>query len=111
MVVDDEPDIVTMVKRGLESRGFVVEGFTNPTDALAKFKRGDYEMLITDIRMPVMTGFELYREIRKIDDKIKIVLMTAFEINVCEFRKMFASIDVKYFVRKPVSTDRLESPR
>jgi two-component system catabolic regulation response regulator CreB/two-component system response regulator ChvI len=107
MVVDDEPDITTVVKRGLESQGFVVDAFNKPEDALANFKPGVYDMLITDIRMPVMTGFDLYREIRKNDNKIKVAFMTAFEIYENEFRKMFKDIDVKSFFKKPISISNL----
>lgn len=107
MVVDDEPDITTVVKRGLESQGFVVDAFNSADDALANFKPGVYDMLITDIRMPVMNGFDLYREIRKNDHKIKVALMTAFEIHEIEFRKMFKHIDVKCFFKKPVSISHL----
>jgi two-component system catabolic regulation response regulator CreB/two-component system response regulator ChvI len=107
MVVDDEPDITTVVKRGLESQGFVVDAFNKPEDALANFKPGVYDMLITDIRMPVITGFDLYREIRKNDNKIKVAFMTAFEIYENEFRKMFKDIDVKSFFKKPISISNL----
>jgi two-component system, OmpR family, response regulator ChvI len=107
MVVDDEPDITTVVKRGLEAKGFVVDAFNKPEDALANFKPGVYDMLITDIRMPVMTGFDLYREIRKNDDKIKVAFMTAFEIYENEFRTIFKDIDVKSFFKKPISITSL----
>ena len=107
MVVDDEPDITTVVKRGLESQGFVVDAFNKPEDALTNFKPGVYDMLITDIRMPVMTGFDLYREIRKKDNKIRVAFMTAFEIYENEFRKIFKDIDVKSFFKKPISISNL----
>lgn len=102
MLVDDEPDIATVLKSGLEANGFVVDAFTKPEDALASFKTGEYDMLITDIKMPVMTGFDLYREIRKNDANIKVAFMTAFDIYENEFQKMFKDIDVKSFFKKPV---------
>jgi YesN/AraC family two-component response regulator len=63
--------------------------------------------MIIDIRMPKLNGFDLYREIRKKDSNVKVCFLTAFEIYYEEFRKMFPTIDVKAFVRKPVSISAL----
>jgi two-component SAPR family response regulator len=63
--------------------------------------------MIIDIRMPKINGFDLYRELKKIDDKVRVCFLTAFEIYYEEFRKMFPNIDVKAFVRKPVSISNL----
>jgi len=106
-VVDDEPDIAEVLKRGLEQNGFSVEAFTDPESALRKFRPGAYDMMIIDIRMPKLNGFDLYRELRKKDGKIKVVFLTAFEIYYDEFRKMFPTIDVRAFIRKPVSISTL----
>lgn len=57
--------------------------------------------------MPKLNGFDLYREVRKKDSKVKVCFLTAFEIYYEEFRKMFPTIDVKAFVRKPVSISTL----
>jgi two-component system catabolic regulation response regulator CreB/two-component system response regulator ChvI len=59
--------------------------------------------------MPKMSGFELYRELKKKDDKLKVCFMTAFEIYYNEFHKMFPNVDVRRFIRKPVSLSELES--
>lgn len=103
MVVDDEPDILVVFKKALETSGFAVDAFTKPEEALSHFKPDFYAMIITDIRMPVMNGFELYRQVKKIDDKIKVAFVTAFEVYEDEFRKVFTNIDVKCFIKKPVS--------
>jgi DNA-binding response OmpR family regulator len=108
-VVDDEPDITTVLKRGLEHNGFVVEVFNDPQAALANFKPGNYDLMIIDIRMPKMNGFELYRELKKIDARVKVCFLTAFEIYYEEFRKMFPTIDVRAFIRKPISIASLVS--
>ena len=102
LVVDDEPDIATVIQRALETSGFQVDAFNKPEEALSNFKAGTYDMLITDIRMPVMNGFELYRQVKKIDDNIKVAFMTAFEVHQDEFRKMFPSTEVRCFIKKPV---------
>jgi len=101
-VVDDEPDIAEVLKRGLELHGFVVDAFTDSEVALKKFVPSTYELMIIDIRMPKLNGFDLYRELRKKDPNVKVVFLTAFEIYYDEFRKIFPNIDVKAFVRKPI---------
>lgn len=106
-VVDDEPDITIVLKRGLEQHGFAVETFNDPREALARFKPNHYDLMIIDIRMPKLNGFDFYREIRKKDNSIKVCFLTAFEIYYNEFRKIFPTIDVKAFVRKPVSISDL----
>jgi DNA-binding response OmpR family regulator len=108
-VVDDEPDITTVLKKGLEHHGFAVDAFNDPQAALASFKPGIYDLMIIDIRMPKINGFDLYRELKKRDAAVKVCFLTAFEIYYEEFRKMFPTIDVKAFVRKPVSIASLVS--
>jgi DNA-binding response OmpR family regulator len=108
-VVDDEQDITTVLKRGLEHHGFAVDVFNDPQAALASFKPGHYDLMIIDIRMPKMNGFDLYRELKKRDPSAKVCFLTAFEIYYDEFRKMFPTIDVRSFVRKPVSISTLVS--
>ncbi len=65
LIVDDESDITSALKIYLELQGFQVDAFTDPADALARFKAGFYHLLILDIKMPEMNGFELYKEIKK----------------------------------------------
>jgi DNA-binding response OmpR family regulator len=72
MVVDDETDITQVLKMALARSDFAPDSFNDPLKALEKFKPSYYDMILLDIRMPVMNGFELYREIRKLDAKVKI---------------------------------------
>ena len=106
-VVDDEPDVASVLKRGLEQHGFAVDAFVDAEGALAGFKPGRYDLWMIDIRMPRINGFDLYREVRKRDENARVCFLTAFEIYYEEFRKMFPSIDVKAFIRKPVSMSSL----
>jgi DNA-binding response OmpR family regulator len=108
-VVDDEPDITTVLKKGLEHHGFAVDVFNDPQAALASFQPGNYDLMIIDIRMPKVNGFDLYRELRKKDSSVKVCFLTAFEIYYEEFRKMFPTVDVRAFIRKPVSISSLVS--
>lgn len=106
-LVDDEPDITTVLKRGLEPHGFAVDVFNDSQAALVSFKPGHYDLMIIDIRMPKLNGFDLYRELKKKDGSVKVCFLTAFEIHYEEFRKMFPTIDVRAFIRKPVSISTL----
>jgi DNA-binding NtrC family response regulator len=111
MVVDDERDILSIVKRGLEAKNrFQVETFIDADSALESLKEnsGDYyDLVLTDIRMPKINGFELYRRIKESNPHMKIVFITAFEINKDEFSKVIPSVDVIDFISKPVSMSTL----
>src|SRR5215217_1359284 len=86
LMVDDEPDLTLSLKITLEENGFKVNSFTDPVSALENYKEYDgmYDMVILDIRMPQMNGFELYRQIKKIDDKAKVCFLTAGEMDYDE---------------------------
>lgn len=107
LLVDDEPDIATVMKLGLEKEGFEVDAFTEPLKALEHFKKGFYDLALIDIRMPQINGFELYRRTLEIDSEMKVCFITAFEIYYDEFRRVFPRLKVDCFVRKPVSMDTL----
>ncbi len=68
-----------------------------------------YDLVLTDIRMPKINGFELYRRIKESNPSMKIVFITAFEINKEEFSKVIPSLDVVDFISKPVSMSTLIS--
>jgi DNA-binding response OmpR family regulator len=104
LVVDDESDVAFTYKMGLESHGFVVDVYNDPLLALSNFRAGVYDLLILDIRMPNMNGFELYKKMKSIDNNAKVCLITAYA-NV-EFKKAFHP-EVKYFIRKPIEISSL----
>jgi CheY-like chemotaxis protein len=108
MVVDDEKDILRIIKRDLEANNntFTVDIFSSSEQALQAFEGHPsdyYDLILTDIRMPKMNGFELYRRIKEKNPAVKIAFITAFEINKEEFNKVLPSIDVKDFIIKPIS--------
>ena len=109
LVVDDEPDNTSIFSMGLEDGGFEVDAFTDPLLALSMFKAGKkYDLLILDIKMPDMNGFELYEEIRKINNKVKACFLTAFgEGYTEEFGRRFPSSPNVNFIRKPIRVDDL----
>ena len=106
-VVDDEPDIISLIERVLVKNGFKVDAFTDPLEALSHFKPNLYDLLLLDVKMPEMNGFELYRDIRKIDYKVKVCFVTAFEISHEEFKKVFPSLEINCLVKKPFTIQEL----
>src|ERR671930_2050768 len=98
-VVDDEPDVKLALKIALEENSFQVDAFDDPIIALDNFRKGTYDLLILDIVMPKMHGFELYREIRKIDNEVKICFLTAGEMYYGVHADIFSQNE---FIRKPI---------
>ena len=108
MLVDDEPDINAALSVVLKREGYDVDTFENPFIALEKLKPGFYGLIILDVKMPQMDGFELYREIKKVDRKAKICFLTASELYYENFRKeKFATLDKELFIIKPISNAEL----
>jgi DNA-binding response OmpR family regulator len=110
LVVDDEPDLVLILKMVLEDNGFKVDSFTDPLLALqnCKGKASMYDMIILDIKMPDMDGFELYKQVKKIDDKVKVCFLTAGEMDYEQFRKeVFPALDENCYIQKPIETEML----
>jgi DNA-binding response OmpR family regulator len=107
LVVDDEHDITLTFQMALEDSGFTVTAFNNPLLALSYFTANAYDLLLLDIRMPQMGGFEFYRKIRKIDKNIMVYFMTAFEEYYEEFKKASPTLVSAYFIRKPVDIAHL----
>jgi DNA-binding response OmpR family regulator len=110
LLVDDEPDLNLTLKMTLEENGFKVDSFTDPLSALENFKEeaGMYELLILDMKMPNMNGFELYRQIKKIDDKVKVCFLTAGEMDYEQFRKeLFPALDNNCYIQKPIENETL----
>lgn len=108
LLVEDEVDILHVLKRGLEINGFQVEGYSSPQEVLVSFKPSKYDLAILDIRMPGLSGFQLYREMRKIDPTITACFLSAFEVHPNEFKIVFPSMmEVKAIIKKPVSINHL----
>jgi two-component system, OmpR family, response regulator ChvI len=107
LIVDDDADITLAFKKGLENDGFKVDVFNDPLEALSKFEASKYDLLLLDIRMPKMNGFELYKEIDKIDNDVKVCFITAFEVYYEALREVFPSMEVECFIRKPIEIGNL----
>jgi len=111
LVVDDEVDITTIFKLALERVDFQVDVYNDPLLALTDYKAGMYDLLLFDIRMPGMNGFELYRKIKDIEEeekkvkngKPRVCFITAYEEFRSEFKETFPTVEeVDCFLKKPI---------
>lgn len=108
-LVDDELDIISVMKKLLEQNGFQVHAFDDPNKALEAFRADgkNCSVVLSDIRMPGMNGFQLAQQVSQLRPDVRIVLMTAFEIHKTEFDKVLPSTDVAALIRKPVGEQKL----
>jgi DNA-binding response OmpR family regulator len=108
LVVDDEPDLTQVSRLALEYHGFKVDSFNDPHLTLSKYRPGLYDLVILDIKMPNMDGFELYDELKRKDSDAKICFLTASELYYEEFRKKeYHALDKNLFIRKPIDNEDL----
>ncbi len=113
MVVDDQTDISTIFKFGIEnatktsSKRIVVDAYYDPRIALLDFQPNFYDLLLIDINMPFMNGFQFSERVLEIDLNVKICYMSSGEINRDALREIHPSISLGCFIKKPVTIDYL----
>ena len=110
LVVDDERDITLTLFSVLQEVGFEVTFYNNPLLAIRAFKPRYYDLVILDIKMPEMNGFELYQQLKKKDNRVKVCFLTATtEFSDYEQYKMdvYPKPHERHFIAKPVSNDEL----
>jgi DNA-binding response OmpR family regulator len=111
LLVDNEVDITFALENALDNHGFTVDSFNDPITALKSYRSNFYDLVILDIKMPKMDGFQLYTKIREQDPKAKICFLTASELFYEEFRKtrlkLGEKIGEEYFIQKPIKTEDL----
>jgi two-component system catabolic regulation response regulator CreB/two-component system response regulator ChvI len=112
LFVDDNNDILLTIKEGLEYYGFIVDTFSNPLEALSSFKPELYDLVLIDVKMPQMSGFEFHQELRKkatYGTQIKTCFITAYEVYFETLKKEFPELYRGCFIRKPIKIEDLVS--
>ncbi len=110
-MIDDEEDIVSLIKKSLDRDPFKVCTFTDALAALEHFNshQDHHSIVICDIRMPRMNGYEFVKQLKKINPQVRIILMSAFEIKPKEFLHILPDIKIDAFIQKPFSMNMLQN--
>ena len=109
LIVDDEPDVSIVLQKVFERAGFDARSYDDPILALKDFRAGLYDLILLDIKMPVMDGFSLYQQLKKQDNQAKICFLTASEMYFSQFRKGedLCTLNEDLFLRKPIGNEEL----
>ena len=108
LVIDDDPDIVFTIRVGLESDPTMqVFGFDNPVTALVEFKPNFYELLLIDVNMPLLDGFQLAQNLVRRDLNVRVCFMTSGEINMDAAREVHPLKSIGCFIKKPLTAEEL----
>ena len=113
LVVDDEVDITLSFSLALEDSGlFEVDTYNDPLVALSNYRPNSYDLLLLDIKMPNMNGFELYDKIKRIDNKVKVCFISAYDVDYNALREQFPSLEIDCLLpmdimRKPIEIRKL----
>ena len=115
LIVDDHPDIILTFKRGLEAENeyssgkifFQVYAYDDPLLALSEFKPNFYDLMLVDINMPKVNGFEFSEKILKLDFNVRVCYISAGEMNVEALREQYPTLSIGCFIKKPITTENL----
>jgi DNA-binding response OmpR family regulator len=108
LVIDDDPYIVFTIRVGLESDPTMqVFGFDNPVTALVEFKPNFYELLLIDVNMPLLDGFQLAQNLVRRDLNVRVCFMTSGEINMDAAREVHPLKSIGCFIKKPITAEEL----
>jgi two-component system catabolic regulation response regulator CreB/two-component system response regulator ChvI len=100
LLVDDEVDVARSFSLAFQKDGFIVDTYNDPIKALSNFKTDLYDIVLLDIRLPNMDGFELYEKIRNIDKRVKVCFMSAFPMNYLALREQ--GLQIECIISKPI---------
>ena len=108
LIVDDDPDITKTFGLVLEDSGlYEVDTYNEPLIALENFRPNFYDLALLDIKMPQMNGFELSIKIEKIDNKIKVCFISAYNVEDKALKEKYPSLQIKCFLPKPIAVSEL----
>ena len=107
LLVDDDREIIFLLQKKLRERGFDVHISDDSYKALHNFKPNFYDLIILDVRMPGMSGFELFDRLKQIDPNARINFMTAFEFHPNDEKYIVSDLGGEGFIEKPVSISKL----
>jgi len=109
LIIDDEQDVTFTLQKVLERHGFRTDSYTDPVLAYKNFRKDLYDLVILDIKMPIIDGFLLYQKIKKIDSKVKICFLTASEYIHEQIRKEhgYDEFNQDSFLKKPIEIEDL----
>jgi CheY-like chemotaxis protein len=115
LLVDDDPDITLTFKKGLEEENetsgnkivLQVFSYNNPLLALSEFKTNFYDLMLIDINMPKMNGFEFSEKILELDLNVRICYISAGEMNMGTLREQYNSLSIGCFIKKPIAMENL----
>jgi two-component system response regulator ChvI len=105
LVVDDDVDITHSFSLALQKDGFIVDSYNDPLAALDNFKADLYDLVLLDIKLPKMDGFELYDKVREIDKRVKVCFISGYQMNYLALREQGLQIDC--FISKPIKIEDL----
>ena len=107
-MIDDNPDIVLTLRVGLESDPMMqVHSYDNPVTALVEFEPNFYDLLLIDVNMPVLDGFQLAQNLLRRDLNVRICFMTSGEINMNAAREVHPLKSIGCFIKKPITAEQL----
>ena len=106
LVVDDEENAREGLSKILTKEGYSVETAANGKEAIDSIKRSDYDLVITDMRMPLMDGFEVLRELKKLDEGIGVIMITAYGEIESYLEAM--NMGAYEYINKPVRVNELK---
>ena len=115
LIVDDDPDITLTFKKGLEAENeyssskifFQVYAYDDPLLALTEFKRNFYDLLLVDVNMPKLNGFEFSEKILELDINVRVCYISAGEMNIEALRVQYKNLSIGCFITKPITIENL----
>jgi CheY-like chemotaxis protein len=115
LIVDDHPDIILTFKKGLEAENeysggeifFQVYAYDDPLLALSEFKLNFYDLLLVDVNMPKVNGFEFSEKILELDLNVRVCYISAGEMNIEALREQYPSLSIGCFIKKPITIENL----